>query len=91
MSHTGPRFIRLKMRAEAVAVTADLARHAPESAVPRLCVDVLEILDSGPIRDLVEQLRKARVVDRVDVAERLRRMIQGPGILPAAALLTPTR
>jgi tetratricopeptide (TPR) repeat protein len=78
------RFVRRGMDAEAVAVTAELARHAPEGAVPRLCADLLPILTPGPIRDLVEQLRRARVVDRVAIAERLRRMVEGPGILPAA-------
>ncbi|MCP4594717.1 MAG: hypothetical protein GY842_28630 [bacterium] len=79
------KFIGRKMHTEAAAVTAELARHAPEGAVSRLCADLLPIRDLGPIRDLVECLRRARVVDRVDVAERLRRMVKGPGILPAAA------
>ncbi|MCP4545614.1 MAG: hypothetical protein GY835_03980 [bacterium] len=79
------KFIRLKMHTEAAAVTAELARHAPEGAVARLCPDLLPILESGPVRDLVERLREARVVERVDLAERLRRMVQCPGILPATA------
>ncbi|MCP4660881.1 MAG: hypothetical protein GY856_36230 [bacterium] len=78
------KFIRLQMDAEAAAVTAELTRHAPEGAVPRLCADILPILSPGPIRDLVEQLRRARVVDRVAIAERLRGLIQGPETLPAA-------
>ncbi|MCP4662460.1 MAG: hypothetical protein GY856_44240 [bacterium] len=79
------KFISRKMQTEAAAVTAELTRHAPEGAVSRLCADLLPILDPGPIRDLVGRLRGARVVERVDVAERLRRMLEGPEILPAAA------
>ncbi len=78
------KFIRRGMRAEAAAVTADLARHDPAGSVPRLCADLLPILDPGPIRDLVEQLRVARLVDRVDLAEALRSMIAGPAVLPSA-------
>ncbi len=79
------KFIDRKMHIEAAAVTAELARHAPEGAVARLCTDLLPILEPGPVLNLVERLREARVVERVDLAEQLRRIVQCPGILPAAA------
>lgn len=79
------KFIALKMQAEATAVTADLARLNPSGPVPTLCQDLLAILDPGPIRELVAYLCKARFMERVDLAEQLRRVTQAPGLLPATA------
>ena len=80
------RFLRLKLQAEVVAVSAELVRLRPEGAVPQMMRELLPILDPGPIRDAVERLMKARMVDRVRLAESLRAMISGPSVLPMATL-----
>ena len=77
------KFLASGRESEAVAVTADLVRHAPSGAVPRLCTDLLAILEPGPIRDLVQRLERTRLVERVDLAEELRSTIHGALILPA--------
>lgn len=79
------KFLNLKMQAEAIAVTADLTRLNPSGPVTTLCDELLAILDPGPIRELVAYLRKADFMERTNLAEQLRRAIQGPGLLPAAA------
>ncbi len=79
------KFIGSCMDSEAAAVTADLARHDPTGAVPRLCADLLPILKGGAVRDLVCRLERARIVERVGIAEELRSAIRGPKILPALA------
>jgi len=78
-------FVRLGMKAEAVAVTAELTRIKPEGAVPQFCSELSAILEHGPIKALVEQLHSASFADRVAFASRLRDAVQAPGILPAAA------
>jgi hypothetical protein len=78
-------FVRLGMKAEAIAVTAELTRINPEGAVPEFCADLSAILEHGPLKELVEQLRSASFIDRVPLAGRLRAAVQAPGILPAAA------
>lgn len=82
-------FVRLGMQVEATAVLAELARIKPTGPVPEWAEAVLKIVDPGPIRDLIEGLATVRMVERVDVAERLRAAVVGPRILPAAALPTP--
>jgi hypothetical protein len=77
-------FTRRGMKAEAVAVLAELVRLRPEGAVPQLCAAVLPILDPGVVRDLVADLGIVRMVERTQIAERLRAMVSGPGILPPA-------
>jgi len=76
-------FLRLEMRPEAIAVTAELARIDPAGAVPQLCGELLAILEHDPIRGLVERLRGARHIERPDLAEELRSMLRAPGLLPA--------
>lgn len=83
------RFLKHRMQAEAIAVTADLARLQPTGAVEELCAELLPILDAGPLRDLVEKLGQIRLFERADVAEQLRAALDGPGLLPAAAWPPP--
>lgn len=82
-------FLRLGMRPEMVATTADLARIDPAGAVPRLCADLLAILDPGPVRELALSLQNARFTDRIALIDKLRAAIQGPGLLPVAAWPAP--
>ena len=77
------------MKAEATAVTAELARLRPEGAIPEIATELLDLLAPGPIRTLVERLRSARMVERVDLAESLRPMVCGPGVLPPAVFPAP--
>lgn len=77
------------MRPEAIGATADLARIDPAGAVPKLCSDLLSILDGGPICELIEKLRLARLIERVDLIDQLRAATQGPGLLPVAAWPAP--
>jgi tetratricopeptide (TPR) repeat protein len=78
-------FLKLEMHAEAIAVTAELARIDPAGAVPHLCTELLSILDQHPVRRLVERLHRARLVERVDLADQLRASLQAPGLLPVPA------
>ncbi|NJL29952.1 MAG: hypothetical protein HC897_19680, partial [Thermoanaerobaculia bacterium] len=79
------KFLALKMQAEAIAVTADLARLDPLGPVATLCTELLAIFDLGPLRKLVEELRSAHVMVRRDLAEQLRQHARAPGLLPVPA------
>lgn len=79
------KFVKLKMQAEAIAVTADQARIDPMGPIGKLCAELLAILDPSPIRARVEALRSAHVMARRDLAEQLRQTIRAPGLLPVPA------
>ncbi len=74
-------FVRLKMQAESLAITAELARLDPEGAVPQHCAEVLPLLAPGPIQHQLEQLKRARLTDRIDTAGDLLRTVGGPGVV----------
>jgi hypothetical protein len=82
-------FLRLGMRPEAIAAAADLARIDPAGTVPKLCSELLEILDPGPLREIIENLKNARLVDRLDWVDQLRAAIQGTNLLPVPAWPAP--
>jgi hypothetical protein len=70
-------FLGLGMPAEAVAITAELARLDPEGPVPEHCAEVLPLLEPGHVQRLVERLERVHMTGRVDLAIELRGALTG--------------